>query len=288
MLLHLALAVVLAATGSSSTSPYDVPDGPLPSESLVTSTIAAYYGDPGTGKANRVDSPYVTEMTELLDPSDLQRLYDAAIKRGEKPAMVFDVDDTTLMTYDMEVGVYDYDFVRSVKNSWVRNAKFPATPGMVDYVSAAASVGFTIFGVTGRAYAQKADTLKNLRKVGYTAFTSSKLYLKQDRSYVKCAAKTCTTVEYKAYTRKHIEDLGYDIVLNVGDQWSDLKGGFADKTLKLPNPTYFLASANLPGRSDPAMRARTTFRLAKDGSSGLTAGGENIPNYDLVLRARQD
>lgn len=25
-----------------------------------------------------------------------------------------------------------------------------------------------------------------------------------------------------------------------GDQWSDLKGGYADRHIKLPNPTYYL------------------------------------------------
>jgi len=59
-------------------------------------------------------------------------------------------------------------------------------------------------------------------------------------SYVTCVA-TCTTVEYKANTRKHIEqDLGYDVVLNIGDQFSDLIGGYADRAVKLPNPTYYL------------------------------------------------
>ncbi|MDQ0403073.1 hypothetical protein J2S50_001622 [Streptomyces sp. DSM 40167] len=30
------------------------------------------------------------------------------------------------------------------------------------------------------------------------------------------------------------------IVANVGDQYSDLRGGHADRTYKLPNPTYFV------------------------------------------------
>ncbi len=41
-------------------------------------------------------------------------------------------------------------------------------------------------------------------------------------------------------TRAHIESLGYDIVANFGDQFSDLNGGFADETFKIPNPMYFL------------------------------------------------
>jgi hypothetical protein len=52
--------------------------------------------------------------------------------------------------------------------------------------------------------------------------------------------KACTTVHYKSATRAHIESLGYDIVANFGDQFSDLEGGFSDRTFKLPNPNYFL------------------------------------------------
>ena len=51
---------------------------------------------------------------------------------------------------------------------------------------------------------------------------------------------SCTTIHYKSATRAHIESLGYDIVANFGDQFSDLKGGYADRTFKLPNPNYYL------------------------------------------------
>ncbi len=59
-------------------------------------------------------------------------------------------------------------------------------------------------------------------------------------SYIHCAAASCTTVEYKAGTRAHIESLGYTIVGNFGDQYSDLQGGYEDRAFKLPNPNYFL------------------------------------------------
>jgi len=39
-------------------------------------------------------------------------------------------------------------------------------------------------------------------------------------------------------TRQHIESLGFDIILDIGDQLSDLAGGFADRTFKVPNPMY--------------------------------------------------
>src|SRR5581483_320140 len=54
------------------------------------------------------------------------------------------------------------------------------------------------------------------------------------------ANASCATIPYKSGVRAHIEDLGFDIVANFGDQFSDLEGGFADRTFKLPNPNYFL------------------------------------------------
>ena len=49
-----------------------------------------------------------------------------------------------------------------------------------------------------------------------------------------------TTVDYKSGARKAIEDQGYRIVANVGDQYSDLAGGHSGVAFKLPNPFYFL------------------------------------------------
>ena len=59
-------------------------------------------------------------------------------------------------------------------------------------------------------------------------------------SRLSSCAPTCTTTQYKSLTRKYIESLGYDIVANFGDQYSDLNGGYADQTFKMPNPMYYL------------------------------------------------
>ena len=63
----------------------------------------------------------------------------------------------------------------------------------------------------------------------------------RDPEYLRIACSgdpngSCTTAHYKTATRAHIESLGYDIVANFGDQYSDLVGGYADRTFKLPNP----------------------------------------------------
>ncbi|WP_285117245.1 HAD family acid phosphatase [Leifsonia sp. fls2-241-R2A-40a] len=265
----------------------------IPNIDSVKKTIATYYGDPGTGIANKTSSPYISELGGILgrEKAELKAGYDRAVRHGQKPAIVFDTDDTTLWTYDMEVADMHFTFNPAEQDVWVQGQRFPATPGMVDFVNQAAAMGYTVFGLTGRNDNQKAATLGNLSKVGFTAFSADRFYTKwtgtgasQQPPYVTCAAASCTTVEYKALTRKHIQDLGYTITLNVGDQWSDLQGGYAEQALKLPNPTYYLPSADLPGVSEPRLAPRTHFRMAPDGSSGATQGGEGIPNIDSVKK----
>ncbi|WIE71015.1 HAD family acid phosphatase [Curtobacterium sp. MCJR17_020] len=266
----------------------------IPNIDSVKKTIATYYGDPGTGLANRTDSPYIREMRSIVarQGASLQRIHDRAVRHGEKPAIVLDADDTTLWTYDMEVADMHFVFDPARQDEWVQDERFAATPSMVGFVNRAAAMGFTVFGLTGRNDDQKTATVQNLSKVGYTAFTEDRFFTKwtgkgasQQPSYVTCAAASCTTVEYKALTRKHIEqDLGYDITLNIGDQWSDLQGGYADRSLKLPNPTYYLPSTDLPGVSEPRLSPRTQFTMAADGSSGATQSGEGIPNIDSVKK----
>ncbi|WP_314148779.1 HAD family acid phosphatase [uncultured Leifsonia sp.] len=265
----------------------------IPNIDSVKKTIATYYGDPGTGIADKTHSPYITEITGILsrEKAQLKAMYDRAVHHGQKPAIVFDADDTTLWTYDMEVADMHFTFDPAEQDVWVQDQRFPATPGMVSFVDQAAAMGFTVFGLTGRNDDQKAATLGNLAKVGYTAFTNDRFFTKwtgagasQQPSYIHCATAKCTTVEYKALTRKHIQDIGYTIALNVGDQWSDLQGGYAQRALKLPNPTYYLPSPDLPGVHEPQLAPRTHFRMAADGSSGATQGGEGIPNIDSVKK----
>ncbi|MEP9382793.1 HAD family acid phosphatase [Nocardioides cheoyonin] len=259
----------------------------IPNIDSVKSTIRTYY-NATNGIADKTSSPYISEMKaiEARELRSLPRIYAQAKRHHQRPAIVFDADDTTLWTYDMEDGAMKFNYDPTLQNEWVQDARFPATPGMVSLVNKAAKMGFAIFGITGRTADQEPATLTNLADVGYTPFDADNFYTKWNSgdappAYVSCVS-TCTTVEYKAYTRKHIERLGYDIVLNVGDQWSDLQGGYADRTLKLPNPTYYLPSADLPGLKEPWLAPRTHFTMKPDGSSGLTESGEGIPNSDSV------
>jgi HAD superfamily, subfamily IIIB (Acid phosphatase) len=219
----------------------------------VKTAIKAYYGDTLTQTFDPVNgtvqlhtfSPsgaYANEMAGV--EADAAKYLDKAAKHDQKfsgtPAVLFDIDDTTLNTYSYEI-YSNFVFNPTTNAAFVNNAVFPATPGMPALVSHARDDGYTVFFLTGRPEAQRPGTVTNLQNAGYGTEDKDHLFLKDlTAPWLSSCAPSCSTTQYKSLTRQHIESLGYDIVANFGDQFSDLNGGFADQTFKIPNPMYFL------------------------------------------------
>ena len=164
---------------------------------------------------------------------------------GLNPAIVLDVDDTTLNTYTYEI--YSNFVSNPTTNAAFVNAGvFPAVYYMPSLVRRAAQDGYTIFYVTGRPESQRAGTVANLVSDSYAAPDADHLFMRNKDanapSYLPCDATPpyCTTDQYKSMTRAHIESLGYQIVANFGDQKSDLSLHHEKRAFKLPNPMYFV------------------------------------------------
>ncbi len=158
---------------------------------------------------------------------------------GTTKAILLDVDDTTLNTYSYEI-YSNFVYNPTTNGYFVDVAVFPAVPHMVDLEHFAEAQGYTVFFLTGRPISQHEGTSANLTGEGYDVIDAN-LYLKDTTApWLSSCAPTCTTTQYKTLTREHIESLGYTIVANFGDRFSDLNGGFANKTFKVPNPMYFL------------------------------------------------
>jgi predicted secreted acid phosphatase len=240
---------------------------------VLRQQIKNYYGDPlavtGTGPTAtwnthplNLDSNYAHEAESVADDGTHWLKARSHARYGSKTkAIVLDVDDTTLATWNYEI-FSNWDFSPGTNGDFVTQELFPPVPGMVEMVSKAAQEGYAIFFITGRPAVQEAATLGNLTQdgigvdAGYPQPTTLKnsedgLFTKPAVAdyppYLQAACadeisqgKSCTTIHYKSATRAHIESVGYEIVADFGDQFSDLKGGFADKTFKLPNPNYFL------------------------------------------------
>ena len=231
----------------------------------VKTAIKAYYGDtvvPGLvdpvdnaidGKDNAIHtfsdtSAYANEMAGIAGEAQdfLANKKTTRNLTGQK-AILFDVDDTTLNTYDYEI-YSNFVYNPSTNAAFVDNPNYQlrAVPHMVDLENWASANGYTVFFLTGRPVTQLGGTIADLQGAGYS-FDSANVYTKDIHApwlafcYDPVNNKTtCTTTQYKSATRAHIESLGYDIVANFGDQYSDLNGGYADATFKIPNPMYYL------------------------------------------------
>ena len=49
-----------------------------------------------------------------------------------------------------------------------------------------------------------------------------------------------SVIPFKSSARKSVEAKGYTIIETIGDQYSDVKGGYADRGFKLPDPFYYI------------------------------------------------
>ncbi|XP_021730043.1 acid phosphatase 1-like [Chenopodium quinoa] len=94
-------------------------------------------------------------------------------------------------------------------------------------------LGFTIFLLTGRPEWIRNSSVTNLMDAGYIGW--ERLILRQPSDKGKRA------IDYKSENRTKLEDEGYRIHGNSGDQWSDLLGcAIAQRSFKYPNPMYYI------------------------------------------------
>ncbi|MCW2985566.1 MAG: acid phosphatase [Conexibacter sp.] len=151
-------------------------------------------------------------------------------KHPKKPTVVLDIDETTLSNWAC-LDAADFDL--SGLATCVIAGRSVASPGARAFIKHARARQVALAFITGAPTAVCPARRKNLIAQGIKApFT------------ITCKPATYTTdslVPYKSGARKAIVKSGRTIVLNVGDQKSDLAGGAARKTLLLPNPIYVTA-----------------------------------------------
>ncbi len=151
--------------------------------------------------------------------------------KNKKLALILDIDETSLSNYaDMHAMSFGGN-LRQISEAEDKSMD-PAIHPTLELYRYAKANQVAVFFITGRTAVSRAATEKNLLKAGYQNWDG--LWFKDENYKEKSAAP------YKIHARNLIAKQGYDIVLNVGDQQSDLIGGYADKTFKLPNPYYLI------------------------------------------------
>lgn len=152
--------------------------------------------------------------------------------KPKKLAVVLDIDETSLSYYkSMAKRHFCYDAVAVRDEILTTNA--PAIEPVLELYRNAIKNDVSVFFVTARrSYAHQA-TMRNLKVAGFTQYTG--LYTRPS-TYKKGSIKA-----FKSETRAMLENQGYTIIASIGDQVSDLEGGHAKKTFKIPNPYYYIS-----------------------------------------------
>jgi len=172
--------------------------------------------------------------------ADARNYLERRAKSAARPAIVLDIDETSLSNWPaykvngwvrVANGPCDLEQGPCGLRAWQARGDSKALVPTLELAKRAKALGVAVFFISGRPAALQADTERNLHDQGYefdavilqppgSAFTSA--------------------VDFKAPERKKIAERGYTILFSMGDQESDLRGGYAERTFKLPNPVYYL------------------------------------------------
>ncbi|MEV7796490.1 HAD family acid phosphatase [Streptomyces sp. NPDC087512] len=182
----------------------------------LTMAIAPAHGAPaaptGTAAATTTAVDYATWQQDCRAVMDQALPYlkerIAGAVPGEKQAIVLDIDNTSLET--------DFGF----------SFPQPANRPVLETARYAREHGVALFFVTARPGIVAGPTEWNLDHAGYE---SSGLYVRGFLDLFKNVA------DYKTAQRADIESRGYTIIANIGNTPTDLSGGHAERTFKLPD-----------------------------------------------------
>ncbi|MFO2971693.1 HAD family acid phosphatase [Legionella pneumophila serogroup 10] len=152
-------------------------------------------------------------------------------KNPQKLAIILDIDETSLSNYEKMVK-RDFTGSKEQIHKEILAANSPAIKPMLTLYKNALKRGIKVFFVTGRQESERDATRANLINAGYTKWAG--LYLRPN------GYSSSSIIPFKSKAREMIAKKGYTIIASIGDQYSDIQGGYTKKGFKLPNPFYYL------------------------------------------------
>lgn len=208
------------------------------------------------------------QWTALL-PGEGAELQNPALK----PAVVVDVDETVLdnSPYQARMVLDGTSYKEESWAEWVAEKRARPVPGALAFARAASARGVTLLYISNRTEQMKADTLENLRAVGFPVADDG-VYLGMGVDVPGCTRPH----EDKGCRRIKVADQ-YRVLMQVGDQITDFTqppsntnadrdallaehgDWIGERWFMLPNPTYggyeSAALGNRRGLSETQRRA---------------------------------
>lgn len=192
--------------------------------------------------------PPIKEALAFSYSKAAQKEFDDAVAGGKKAidkalaehkdkktslCVVSDIDETLLDNrpfIEREVAKNAKDVNWGAFEAWVNEGTAKPLKPTAELLAYARKKGLAVFLVTGRIEKLRRPTISNLINYG----------IAYDGLYLRPNDDKSSAVPLKTAYRKQIEAMGYEIVVNIGDQLSDLAGGHAVDCEKLPNKMYYI------------------------------------------------
>ncbi|MBL1213166.1 MAG: hypothetical protein HND52_07415 [Ignavibacteriae bacterium] len=173
------------------------------------------------------DSGKFDEEIKLVVDEAIEKLKN--VKFNENSTVVFDIDETALSGYDYALQI-DFGYDLDSWTEWQLKADAPAIQDVKRLYDYLVDKNVYIVFLTGKRDVTCESAYNNLIEAGYTKIDT---LICRSKDEYKLKAE-----EYKAYHRKELTEAGFEIIMSVGDQKSDLVGEFTGIKVKIPNYLY--------------------------------------------------
>jgi predicted secreted acid phosphatase len=172
---------------------------------------------------------YAAQVQHVADRA-MRHIRQRAASGEPNLAVVLDIDDTAISTWGRLV---KDDFARKDEMfvAWVNGHTDPPIQPVLELYRESRRLGVKVIFITGRRTPLAERTRVTLTAAGYA--DPDGIYFRPEADREK------SLVPFKRATRSQIAERGFTIIANIGDQESDLAGGYAERTFKIPNPFYF-------------------------------------------------
>lgn len=227
----------------------------IPDPTQVSDLVQYYYGSGATLQSScpaityksavpfSLDSAYAKNTKSVVDQS-LECV--SSLPKVINPMIVFDIDDTLLSDYlshcQNGFGKFDPEAAKKRDEMYA----LPVVPHMDEILSYAFKNNINVAFISARPTSEieltKQDLIENLPQ-----FKSeiSQVFENGHALFVNEKEKDYTVDVFKNIAREELKAKGYNIILNIGDQYSDLNYTFPNKnpvscSYKLPNFIYYI------------------------------------------------
>lgn len=149
----------------------------------------------------------------------------------ENDIIIMDVDDTAISSFP-EMKRRDFNSIPPLDLIWTLRKKAPAINEILKFYKYVREKNIGVVFLSERVSQAKENTEENLRDVGYNDFIDLIVH-----------DETNTFEEpqvFKENQRRMMIELGYNIIMTIGDQDCDVDGEYAGAKIKIPNGLYII------------------------------------------------